>query len=69
MSRRVSPIADDETLSAKLPISALAGEMPGRAEGGVTELGVDRALLDRPLVSGTLRNTAQLLRIPEHFPV
>jgi hypothetical protein len=42
MSRRVSPIADDETLSAKPPISPLAGEMPGRAEGGVTELGVDR---------------------------
>ncbi|RUW91771.1 hypothetical protein EOA13_09405 [Mesorhizobium sp. M7A.F.Ca.US.011.01.1.1] len=45
LSSRLSPIVDGAQTkkvakgapSAKLPISPLAGEMPGRAEGGVTE--------------------------------
>ncbi|RWM30209.1 MAG: propionyl-coenzyme A carboxylase alpha polypeptide [Mesorhizobium sp.] len=39
LSFRLSPIANVVWLSLrqKLPISPLEGEMPGRAEGGVTE--------------------------------
>ncbi len=39
MSRTLSPISyvGGGTPSAELPISPLAGEMPGRAEGGVKE--------------------------------
>ncbi len=42
MSPPLSPIANEgrDAPALELPISPLAGEMPGRAEGGVTELGM-----------------------------